>query len=501
MDYIQGTDRDQMFLFKESLDSIIEKDNPVRIIDAYVDILNLDHLKFIIPELKTGKPPYNPKLMLKIYIYGYMERIRNSRRLEKETKRNKEMIWLSEGLSPDFKTIADFRKNNRKAIKNVFKSFLKLCNKAGLLSLETVAIDGTKLRGQNSLNNVYKRNEMGNIQKKLEEKMEEYLTELDKEDLKETEELKLEEDKKTIEVVEKLKKMNKYKNKIDEIQKAFNEDEKLETFFSTDKDCRFQSDKGKVRAGYNAQICCDEKNKLIIAEDVTNECNDLNQTTPMVEKLKEIKKEFEIENKTDVIEDAGYFNEQEIVKYKEDEGIELFIPDKKEVNKSRKNEDKIPKKEYEIDNFKYDKENDEYVCPEGKKLNRTHTNPVKEDSGREVIEYQCRECNNCINRDKCTTNKRGRAIKVSVNKEYMDEYKKKMKDKNSINKIEKRKEIVEHPFGTIKRSFGYDYLLLKGFEKVRSEFSFICFIYNFKRVINILGFNQFMELIKLEIKN
>ncbi len=496
MDYIQGTQRDQLFLFKESLETLIDNDNPVRIIDAYVESLRLEELKFNIPKLKTGTPPYKPQLMLKIYIYGYTERIRNSRRLEKETKRNKEMMWLTEGLAPDFKTISDFRKNNRNAIKNVFKEFLNLCNKAGLLGLEEVAIDGTKLRGQNSLNNVYKRKEMENIQKKIEEKIEEYLKELDKEDIKETEELKLEEDKKIIEIVERLKKLGKYKNKVNEIQKCFDKDKKLEMIYSTDEDCRFQSDKGKIRPGYNAQICCDEKNKLIIANEVTNECNDLNQTTPMVEKLKEIKKELEIECKTEVIEDAGYFNEQEIIKYKEEEGIELFIPDKKEVNKSRKSENKIPSREYEIEKFKYDKENDVYICPKGEKLYKTHTKPVKEDSGREVFEYQCRKCNNCENRKDCTNNKRGRAIKISVNKEYMDEYKDRMKEKKSVRKIEKRKEIVEHPIGTIKRNFGYEYFLQKGYEKVRSEFSFICFIYNFKRVINILGFNKIMKLIK-----
>ena len=496
MDYIHGTSRDQLFLFKESLDSIIEEDNPVRIIDAYIESLNLENLKFIIPELKTGKPPYRPQLMLKIYVYGYMERIRNSRRLEKETRRNREMIWLTEGLSPDFKTISDFRKNNRNAIKKVFREFLNLCNKAGLLSLETVAIDGTKLRGQNSLNNVYKRKEMENIQKRIEEKIEEYLEELEKEDSKETEELKLEADKKAMKIAEKLKNLSKYKDKVKEIQKAFDKDEKMETIFYNDGDCRFQSDKGKVRAGYNVQIVSDEKNKLIIAAEVTNESNDLNQTEPMVEKLKEIKRDLKIEGKTEVIEDAGYFNENEIVKYKEDEEIDLFIPDKKEVNKSRKALDKIPNKEYEVENFKYDKGNDAYICPEGKRLNKTHTKPGKEDSGREVFEYQCKECDNCSSKDKCTNNKRGRAIKVSVNKEYMDEYKSKMKEKNSVGKIEKRKEIVEHPFGTIKRNLGYDYFLLKGFEKVRSEFSFICFIYNFKRVLNILGYKQFMELIK-----
>ena len=175
MEYIKGTPRDQLYLFNECIDNLVEDNNPVRIIDAYVESLDLEKLEFIVPELRTGKPPYRSELLLKIYIYGYNERIRSSRRLEKESHRNKEMIWLTERLAPDFKTIADFRKKNKKAIRNVFKEFLIFCKKAGLLSLETVGIDGTKMRGQNNRNNIYRREEIEKVQKRIQDKIEEYL--------------------------------------------------------------------------------------------------------------------------------------------------------------------------------------------------------------------------------------------------------------------------------------------------------------------------------------
>jgi transposase len=203
MEYINGTSRDQLFLFNECIDNMIENDNPARVIDAYVESLDLEKLGIKLPKLKTGKPPYRPQILLKIYIYGYYDKTRSSRRLETECNRNKEMIWLIEGFAPDFKTIANFRKNNRKAIKKIFKEFLELCNKAGLLSLETVAIDGTKLRAQNSLNNIYKRNEIDNVKKRIEKKIEEYLSILDSEDEKEAEGIKINKDE-VNEVVNKL---------------------------------------------------------------------------------------------------------------------------------------------------------------------------------------------------------------------------------------------------------------------------------------------------------
>lgn len=423
MKYITGTPRDQLYLFNECLDNLIDKNNAVRVIDAYVDSLEIEKLGFKLPELKTGTPPYKPQVLIKIYIYGYNDRTRSTRRLENECRRNKEMMWLTEGLAPDFKTIADFRKNNKKALRKIFKEFLIFCNNAGLLSLETVAIDGTKMRAQNSLNNIYKREEIDKIQKQIQRKIEEYLEQLDEEDKKETEGIKIEEEG-VEEIVNKLKQLKKYQNKVEEIKEIFEKDEELKTYFATDRDARFQSDKGKVRAGYNPQIASDNKNKLIVVNDVTNESNDLEQMSPMIDQIQEIKKELEIDKETEAIMDAGYFNEKEILNNKDKEGINIIVPDKKtaeESNRKIKNQNinKIPGIGYEAKDFKYDKEKDICICPEGKEMQKTHTNPVKEDSGRLVFEFHCKECEGCDKYDLCTKNKRGRSIKISANIEVM----------------------------------------------------------------------------------
>ena len=502
MEYIQGTPRDQLFLFNECLDNLVEENNAVRIIDAYVESLDLEKLKFILPELKTGKPPYRSQLLLKIYIYGYNERTRISRSLEKECQRNKEMIWLTEGLAPDFKTIADFRKKNKKAIRNVFKEFLIFCKQAGLLSLETVGIDGTKMRAQNSQNNVYRRDEIEKVQKRIQEKIEEYLSILDKEDAREEEDIKINKDE-VEEVVNRLKKLKKHKNKVNEIKKLFEEDKDLNIYFATDNDARFQSDNGKIRAGYNSQIVSDNKNKLIIVNDVTNESNDLKQMSPMVEKIKEVKEALEIETKTKAVMDAGYDSEQEILNNKDDGTIDIIVSDKKESSKNKdykKKKDCVPRKGFEVEDFVYDREKEIFICPEGKELKKTHKKPSKEKSGREVFEYQCYDCNGCKKISDCTNNKRGRSIKVSANKEVIDSFKKSMQETENKKLLSKRKEIVEHPFGTIKRNLGFTYFLQKGLEKVKTEFSFICFTYNFKRVVNILGVDGFLEEIERQKK-
>lgn len=506
MDYKRGTARNQTFLFPSTMDEIISDINPTRVIDAYVENLDMEKLGFKTPELRTGQPPYRNQLLLKIFLYGYLERIRSSRKLEKECKRNTEMMWLTEDLYPDFKTIANFRKNNKEGIKSVFKEFLHFCNSANLLSFEDIGIDGTKFRAQNNMNNIFKADTIDEVKKRIDEKIEEYIEELEKNDTSETEELKLKENSETQNIAKKLNKLLKYKNKVEVIKELFSENPELEIYFANDNDSRFQSDKGKVRAGYNPQTAVDNKNKLIISNEVTNKCNDLEQMSPMVEKIIDIKKDLKIENDTNAIMDAGYFNEKEIIGNIGKEGINIIVPDKKdaeEFNKKIFNKgetDKIPSKGFEAKDFKYDIEKDICICPEGKELHKTHKNAVKEQSGRLVYEFQCKECCGCEKREKCTKNVRGRSIKISANYVLMEEFKNKMKNEDSKKMISKRKEIVEHPFGTMKRNLGYDYFMQVGLEKVQSEFSFICFVYNFKRVINILGVKKFIEKLS-ELKN
>jgi len=487
INYIQGTPRNQLVLFNECLDNIINENNQVRFIDAYIERLDLNKLNFVVRNREIGAPSYREQLLLKIYTYGYLERIRSSRRLEKECYRNDELRWLTCDLASDFKTIADFRKDNKEAFKYVFKEFLKFCHRLDLLSLEITAGDGTKIRAQNGNNNIYKRDTIDEVEKKIQEKIDEYTRTLDENDKKEEYELKFDIEK----VTKTLDRLRKHKDKVENIKEVFKNDPDLDIYFANDTDSMFQKDNGRSYPGYNAQIVGDNKNKLIIANDVAKENNDLHQMTPMVKGIREIKEELNIDIKTKTALDAGYFNEQEIIKNSDDESIEIIVPDPKEVKRKerfgREKKDKIPTKDFGIDKFIYDKERDVFICPKGKELIRIGKNPYKNSSGKKAYTYLCKECDDCNKKNLCTKSKKGRTLKVSINYEIMQDFKKKMGKDECKEIISKRKEIVEHPFGTIKQTLGYRYFMQKGLEKVKAEFNFICFIYNLKRVLNIFS--------------
>jgi len=500
MKYIEGTSREQIFLFNECIDEIIEEENIVRFIDAYVESLDMAELGFKMPKGITGTPPYRPQLKLKIYIYGYFEKIRSSRKLEKECLRNKELIWLTNALAPDFKTLADFRKDNYKAFKNIFKEFLKLCHKLQLISFNTVAIDGTKMRGQNSLNEVYKNESIEKVEKEIEEQINNYLKELDELDKREqTGSFSLNQDK-IKDVTNRLNKQLQRKEKVEFIKDLFSQDPNLKTYFATDNDSRLQSDKGKVRPGYNPQTAVEEKNKLIVVSDVTNEQNDKKQLTPMIEQVKEVKDDLRVEDETDAIADSGYYSEREILNNNNNQdGFNVVVsPDAEEKKpKNNNNKKKGASEKYQQEDFDYDKERDVYTCPAGNELEKTNKKVFSDKNGREVNSYNCKPetCNNCRQKKYCTNGKHGRKLLVSANKDIMHSYIETLNTKENKRLISKRKELVEHPFGTIKRNLGYTYFLLKGIDKVKAEFSFICFIYNLKRVLNIVSISELITAV------
>lgn len=506
MNYIIGTPRKQLVLFNNCLDEMIQKDSPVRFIDLYVDNLDLFELGFKIPELRTGAPPFNPSLLLKIYIYCYFEKIRSSRNMEKECQRNQELIWLTCNLAPDFKTIADFRKNNKKGLKNIFIEFLKLCRKLDLLSLKLTAADGTKIRAQNGNNEVYKRNTIADKQKNIETQIEEYINKLNENDREENEEIELNKEE-TGKLLKKIKKLKKLETKVGIIKGMFESDDSLEKIFATDPDSRFQSDKGQVAPGYNAQLCSDSKNKLIVANYISNESNDTHQISSMVKELKGIKEKLEIKEKTSMVMDAGYHNETEIMKNKDDNEIDILVQSRMDARKKnkrekrikkRENKNKVPSYEFELKYFKHDKEQDVYICPLGQKLKKTNKKPKSDKTGRKMNVYRCINFKNCKSRYYCTKNSKGRVIEISVNTEKMRKYFESLKSKNNKMKLSKRKEIVEHPFGTIKRNWGFTSFMQRGIKKVEAEFNFICFIYNLKRVLNLVTIQNLFRVLESE---
>ena len=294
----------------------------------------------------------------------------------------------------------------------------------------------------------------------------------------------------------------KRKEKIGIINKMFEGDPELKIYYATDEDCRLQSDKEKIRPGYNVQTAVDDKNKLIAVADVTNEQNDKKQLTPMIEQVKEQKKELGIGSNTTGVADAGYFTEKGIINNKDDEDFPIVVSPSVEGGLAIRSKNgkgkKVPSAEYEVDNFAYDEDKDVYICPENQILKRIIKAPVKDSHGRQTYRYRCESeiCAICSKKELCTNSGKGRMLRVSVNQKKILGYIESLSTEENKKFIEKRKEIVEHPFGTIKRSFGYTYFLLKGIEKVRGEFSLVCFVYNLKRVINIVGIKGLMEAIK-----
>jgi len=495
MGYVEGTDRNQLLLFEEKIDEMIAEEHLVRFIDVYVNKIDLVKLEIFNAENKIGSPGYDPALYLKIYIYSYLNKIRSSRKIERECKINIELIWLTCRLSPDHWSISNFRKKNTKALKNIFKEFLRFCHKLNLLSFKLVAIDGTKLRAQNSQNNIYKKQEIDKQLEKYERKINEYIAELETNDKKEQDEFEF----LNKNIPQKLRQLEKHKEKLEFVKEIFKENPELERYFANDPDCNFQKDNGRCITGYNCQSAVDEKNKLIVAIDVTNENNDSHQINNMTNKLLDTKHELEAFNNMKVVADAGYHTETELlIAFKKNE-IDLFIPNPRDVKKPEKNchemKDLIPCKGYEKEDFTYDKDNNIFICPEKKILEQLGNGSDK--SGIQRIRYQCKNCSDCEKFNLCTTNKKGRIIDISENFIEMEKFRDKVKSELGKKIVQKRKELVEHPFGTIKRSLGFTYFMQTGIEKVKAEYSFISFIYNFKRVIKIVGVGKLIEALSI----
>lgn len=478
MRYIQGEDRDQSLLFPESLDDYVGDSNPVRFIDAFVESLDIKEMGFTHSETKsTGRKPYNPADMLKLYIYGYLHKIRSSRELEKATHRNIELIWLLRKLTPDFKTIADFRKDNSSSIKKVCKKFIVLCKTMNLFDSELVAIDGSKFSAVNSNKRNYSKAKLSRLLIEADRQVKEYLQLLNRYD---DQEINITDLSKS-ELEKKISQLNDKKDKYEQLLASM--DERGETQVSmTDPESRMMKDQQNMDVCYNVQIGVDEKNKLIVTNDVCSETNDLNQLHNMASKSKDLLGV----NKLVVVADKGYFDKDEIKKCYED-NIECYIPEP--FNSHNRKKGLFTNKD-----FKYIPENDLYVCPASKELHYCDTN-LK--GGKLQRRYKSKACKSCKIRHKCTTDKSGRKIYRWIDEIIIEEMNFRMKSDPTI--IEKRKAIVEHPYGTLKRTMNHGFFLTKGLENVRTEFSLSVLAYNIKRVLNIVNFDKLMAAIALKI--
>jgi transposase len=469
MDYKTGIDRNQANLLPESLEDYVTEDNICRVIDAFVDKLDMVKLKFKYA-ITSGKgcPPYDPRAMLKLYLYGFLNGIRSSRKFETETIRNVEVMWLMNKLTPDDRTICNFRSDNKEAIKSTFRVFSKMCNDWGLYGKTVIAVDGTKIRANNSRKNNHQLDSVKKQLEWLEKKITEYMTALDENDKADQDETKPNAEQ----IKEILKKLTKKKLKFARYlsQIEANDGKEISTI---DKDSRLMKQGGSAGFDvcYNVQSVFDSENKLIVDFDITNSPSDRGELYKMTESAKEI---MEVSNII-ALADKGYYESADIVKC-ETNGTECLVAKPQE---SHQTEDE----NYFRDKFRFDSEKNIYICPQGMELKFMRLEKKREITHGVYANYAA--CRVCPNKDKCTKTKKGREISRSEFQGTMDIVDKRTKKYKTLYK--QRQEIVEHPFGTVKKIWGFGRFFCRGKQKVTAETSLAFLAYNFRRVVNIQG--------------
>ena len=466
MKYIQGQNREQISLFPISLEATIDKENPVRVIDFFVDSLNLKNLGFKVDFGENGRPAYHPKDLLKLFIYGYLNRIRSSRALEKECRRNIELIWLMRKLVPDHNTISNFRRDNSDAIKKVFRATVNIAKNLNLIGGILLAGDGTKLRAQNSKKNNYNQKKIDRHLAYIENKLQEYVKELEKADG----------DKKK-EILEKIDKHKEQKKKYQAIEKHLEETGEKQVSTS-DPESRHLIIKGMItEVSYNIQATVDDKHCLPINFDTTN-VNDRNAMTHMVEQAIEIVEK----NSFDVLFDKGYHNAEQLHNVQK-MGVTTHVA----IPNPSTN---APDKNFNVSEFIYNKSKDTYTCPAGQTL-KTNGNWYKKKSYR-VKQYKTNHCKDCKLRSQCTTSKSKRIIERHEFADALEKNKSNLKNNPEIYK--KRQAIVEHPFGTIKRQWGFNYIITKKTkQRANADVGFMFIAYLLKRIMNIIGIEKLIK--------
>jgi len=468
--FIEGENRFQSTLFPESLDDYIADDNPVRVIDAFVDGLNLKQLGFDRAEpSETGRPGYEPAVMLKIYVYGYLNRLTTTRVLEQETHRNVELLWLTGRLMPNYKTIGEFRRHNRKAVCRVCAEFVGICRELKLFEQVIVAIDGSKFKAVNSRDKNFTRKSIKRRMQRLQEHIDRYLTILDEADKREPEERKYT----AAELAAKIASMKEQMGRLQVIEEQVQAHPDKQVSL-TDPDARSMAKAGGgSTVGYNVQTAVEGENHLIVAHEVTNATSDRSQLSSMAAKAKAVLQDTADEEPLTVVADAGYYKGEEIVECYES-GIKALVP-KTNTSGSK------AKGRYSKADFRYDAKANEYICPAGERLSYRHDS---EENGKKLWVYWTSRCSACLLKADCTTGKE-RRIKRWEKEHILEAAEVELKKQPAA--MRRRKEIVEHPYATIKHCMGATHFVMKGLPNVRAEMSLHVLAYNLRRVINILG--------------
>jgi transposase len=477
MKFIQGQDRNQINLFPVSLDQSIEPDNEVRIIDLFVDSLSIKDFGFRMDFIENGRPAYHPADLLKLFIYGYMNKVRSTRDLEKECHRNIEVIWLLKCLRPDHNTISNFRRDNPKAIKKVFRTTVQIAKHFDLIGGKLIAGDSTKLRAQNSKKNNYNQAKIDRHVAYIDNKLEEYTRVLAESDgdnqQKIRDEIKKQQDRK-----------ENYKN----LEKQLKESGEPQLSISDPESHQIMIRNNITEVAYSVQTTVDSKNSLPIDYKVTNQ-NDSKAMGNMVRRAKSILRN----NEFTALYDKGYHTGSEL-KIAQDLGIEAIVAIPGLPSTSQ-----APDPDYNFEHFEYDQQNDTYICPQGEVL-RSNGRWYKECNRRDNVitfkQYKTRSCKSCGARSLCTKSQAGRVLSRSTYAEYYENNRKIYQEKEHIYK--RRQAIVEHPYGTIKRQWGFNYILTKkGIKRASADVGFMFIAYNLRRIGNILTGDLLKEYLRM----
>jgi transposase len=476
MNYRKGPDRSQTQLLPPCLEDYVAAEAPVRFIEVFVEGLDLKELGFERAELNaTGRPPYDPADLLKLYVYGYLNRIRSSRRLEAEAKRNMELIWLLRSMAPDFKTIADFRKDNRACFKGVLKQFNLLCRKLDLFGAELVAIDGSKFKACNNPKGFLTPQQLSELVQQVEGRIEQYLQQLEHQDM-EAEGTTPNTSRQ--ELAEKISALRERKGQYEQWINDLSQSGQR-TIGVSDPESRLQKS-GQV--GYNVQVAVDAKHDLIVESQVVQDANDLKQLSPMAQATQTQLSAPALK----VVADAGYYSASQIAAC-ERAGIESYVPANRHASGQSKGTGDIFPKE----SFQFDSTRDSYRCPGGHELARR--GEARHD-GLMRIEYNnAQACRNCGLRDQCTQG-RYRRIYRSTEEAAVERLAQRVKRCPEL--VVQRKTIVEHVFGTF-RQWGHDEFLTRGLAAVRAEFSLSCLAYNLRRTLQLISLQSLKEAIQI----
>ncbi len=476
--FVEGLDRSQSTHFPETLEDFVAEDNPVQVIEAFVEGLDLSALGFERVDPKaTGRPAYHPSVLLKLYIYGYLNAVQSSRRLEREAGRNVEVMWLCGRLVPDHKTIADFRKDNGPAIRRICARFVALCRQLGLLAAASVAIDGSKFKAVNNRDRNVTAAKMKRRREQIEESVARYLHQLDSADRQEpTEALAL----RTTRLKEKIAKLAQEMKRLEglEAQRQAAPDRQISL---TDPDARSMatSGRGSGLVGYNVQAAVETEHHLIVAHDVIQSGSDRAALAPMAEKAKGALGVDELE----VVADRGYFSSEQILECSRAD-ITVTLP--KPVTCGMKAKGQFGKQD-----FRYLADDDVYLCPAGQRL--SFVSHKRQTGGPDLRRYATMGCETCVLRRRCTTG--AHRLVTRWEHEHLVEDVQRRLDENP-HAMRQRRETVEHPFGTIKARMGATHFLMKRLKNVRTEMALSVLAYNLTRVMNILGIRPLLQALR-----